>query len=249
MAGLKDTIPTLELQPYCDTIVSSSVNAIKENDDIDILSVSGLLEQSLPLTEDVIWEYALRALRSRPGYSIYRRPDKGLVKSMIIISNVLGERGLLLLLPSLSRVVADILWLITLMTQTAEIDIWKSEPFLSRFCAEVLDPAIARMEIRPALQSFVRDCNGCNSTIGKEELKLFIQRLKNLGLEKILDQLTSKMAQFDTSLEIDDFRDVLGDGQAEEYGKKRKAVEIKEEEEKKRPRLAMKDGKLIASYD
>jgi hypothetical protein len=42
---------------------------------------------------------------------------------MIIISNVLGERGLLLLLPSLSRVVADILWLITLMTQTAEIDI------------------------------------------------------------------------------------------------------------------------------
>jgi hypothetical protein len=105
------------------------------------------------------------------------------------------------------------------------------------------------MEIRPALQSFVRDCNGCNSTIGKEELKLFIQRLKNLGLEKILDQLTSKMAQFDTSLEIDDFRDVLGDGQAEEYGKKRKAVEIKEEEEKKRPRLAMKDGKLIASYD
>jgi hypothetical protein len=56
---LKDTIPTGELQSYCETIVSSSVYAIEEYH---------VMDQSLPLAEDAIREYAVKALRTWPIY-------------------------------------------------------------------------------------------------------------------------------------------------------------------------------------
>jgi hypothetical protein len=167
---------------------------------------------------------------------------------MTTISDVLGEQGLLLLLPPLSKLAANIPWLITLLTQTAKIDIWKSGPFLTRFCAEFLEPAIVLMKLHSNLELIVRKCNRCDSTVAKEELKLFIKLLNGLSLEKILDQLTSKMAQFG-NLGVDGFCDVLGDGKVEEYVNKRKAVEIEEERNKIKCRLSMKDEKLFAAYD
>jgi hypothetical protein len=248
VSELKDTIPTGELQTYCKTIVSSGVCAIKEYHVIDMSSVSGLLERSLPLAEDATRKCAVKALRTRPTYNKYQHPEKELVKSMTTISDVLGEQGLLLLLPPLSKLAANIPWLITLLTRTAEIDIWKSEPFLTRFCAEVLEPAVVLMELHPALEVTVRNCNQCDSTVAKEEVKLFIKLLKDLGLEKVVDQLTNKMAQFG-NLGVNGFCDVLGDGKVKGYANKRKAVEVEEERSERKGRLSMKDGKLFAAYN
>jgi hypothetical protein len=82
VSELKDTIPTGELQTYCKTIVSSGVCAIKEYHVIDMSSVSGLLERSLPLAEDATRKCAVKALRTRPTYNKYQHPEKELLSAM-----------------------------------------------------------------------------------------------------------------------------------------------------------------------
>ena len=90
----------------------------------------------------------------------------------------------------------------------------------------------------------VRESNDGDSTVTKEELKLFIQLLKDMGLDSTLEKLTDKIAQFD-KFTPDIFSDVLGDEGTKALGKKWKAVEEVEARKKKKCKLVMKDGKFV----
>jgi hypothetical protein len=251
MTELKDTVPEGELQAYYETVLLSYTGFQGYRDDT-LSSIKHLLEKSLLLAEDAIRKFVRKVLEGKPYVSPHYDAHEGLIESMMTISSVLGEEGLLLLLPALSKLVKNIPWLVTLLTRSAGIDLWKSEIFLARFCAEVLDPAIdqlepfeqpAGQEKQPDVPIAVRKANYGDCTVTKEELELLIESLKDLGLEELLHQLFSKMAQFDA------FRGVLGEEKAEKYGKKRKAVETEEQNERKKGRLAVEDEELVVECD
>jgi hypothetical protein len=246
MAELKDTVPDGEFQAYCEAILASSAKTMSEYRRYDLSWMNHLLERSLPLAEDAIRTYARKVMQVKTPYL---GSSLCYLDEIISISNVFGEEGLDLLFLAQRHFVDRLSWLIKLLTKSASIDIWKSELFLTRFCAELLDPAIAQMEPKPKVERyFDYRYDTYKFTVTKEELKLLIKLLQDLSLEETLDKLTSKMAQF-SKLGVDGFRDVLGDGKVKAYGKKRKAVEIEKERNKKRPRPAMRVGKLIAMYD
>jgi hypothetical protein len=251
MTELKDTVPEGELQAYYETVLLSYTGFRVYHDDT-LSSIKHLLEKSLLLAEDPIRKFVSKVLGGKPCLNPYYDSSGDLVESMMTISSVFGEEGLLLLLPALKQLADNIPWLVTLLTRSAGIDLWKSETFFARFCAEVLDPAIDQLEPfeQPARQEkqhdvpiAVREANYGDCTVTKEELELLIERLKDLGLEELLHRLFSKMAQFDA------FRGVLGEEKAEKYGKKRKAVETEEQNEKKKGRLAAEDEELVVECD
>jgi hypothetical protein len=251
MTELKDTVPEGELQAYYETVLLSYTGFQGYRDDT-LSSIKHLLEKSLLLAEDAIRKFVRKVLEGKPYVSPHYDAHEGLIESMMTISSVLGEEGLLLLLPALSKLVKNILWLVTLLTRSAGIDLWRSEIFLARFCAEVLDPAIdqlepfeqpAGQEKQPDVPIAVRKANYGDCTVTKEELELLIESLKDLGLEELLHQLFSKMAQFDA------FRGVLGEEKAEKYGKKRKAVETEGQNERKKGRLAVENEEFVVECD
>jgi hypothetical protein len=165
----------------------------------------------------------------------YEWPDEKVVDCFVAVVEVLGEEALPLLPPLLNSFSPDIPWLIKLFTEVKNSNVWTSPTFLLQLCTAVLDPAIDQLKPvacpgnRPA-HSYpppkpilpVRESNNGDSTVTKEELKLFIQLLKNIGLESTLEKLTDKMAQFD-KFAPDEFSDVLGEEGIKDLGKKRKS--------------------------
>jgi hypothetical protein len=251
MADLKDTVPKGELQAYYETVLSS-YTGFRDYRCGTLSSIKHLLEKSHQLAEDAIRKFVLKFLEGEPYLNPYYYPHGDLVESMMNISSVLGEEGLLSLLPGLKKLVNNIPYLVTLLTRSAGIDLWKSKTFLARFCAEVLDPAIDQLRPfeqqvsqkgQPDVPIVVREANYGDCTVTKEELELLIERLKDLGLEELLHRLFSKMAQFDA------FRGVLVEEKAEKYGKKRKAVETEEQNDRKKGRLAVEYEELDVECD
>jgi hypothetical protein len=152
-----------------------------------------------------------------------------------------------------------------LLTRIKDSDVWTSPTFLPQLCTAVLDPTIDQLEPvarpgnhpaqfpaqfylpqKPVLP--VRESNDGDGTVTKEELKLFIQLLKDMGLESTLEKLTDKMAQYD-KFTPDTFSEVLGAEGTNELGKKRKAVEEAEAREKKKGKLVLKDGRFVKTYE
>jgi hypothetical protein len=120
-----------------------------------------------------------------------------------------------------------------------------SEPFLPKFTIAVLEPAINKLkpiprpsnksvyyEYKPKSTLPIRDTNKGDAAVMREGLKLFIQLLKDMALDPTVDKLTDKMAP-SGKFGIDEFRDVLGEENMAEFGKKRKAIEEEEEEKGK----------------
>jgi hypothetical protein len=214
------------------------------------------------LAAGAIREYVLAILRVPVKFGgRYDEPDEKVVDCFIAVVEVLGEKALPLLPPLLNSFSPDIPWLIKLLTKVKDSDVWTSPTFLPQLCTSVLDPAIdqlkpvARPGNRPA-HSYpppkpilpVRESNKGDCTVTKEELKLFIQLLKDMGLESTLDKLTGRMAQFDKFIP-DAFSDVLGEEGTKELGKKRKAVEEAEQRGKKKGKVVMKDGKFVTTHE
>jgi hypothetical protein len=136
-----------------------------------------------------------------------------------------------------------------------------SEPFLPKFTITVLEPAINELkliprsgnksvyyEYKPKSTPPVRDTNKGDAIVTKGELKRFIQLLKPMALDQTVDKLTDKMAP-SGKFGIDEFRDVLGEENMAEFGKKREAIEGERRRmRKKKARLVLRDGKLVTVY-
>jgi hypothetical protein len=97
----------------------------------------------------------------------------------------------------------------------------------------------------------VRNTNDRDGTVSKEELKLFIPLLEEMGVDQAMDKVTDRMAQFEKfAVKMDAFRGVLGDAGTKRLGEKRKAFEVEESQKKKKKgRLVMKNGRLMTAYD
>lgn len=151
-----------------------------------------------------------------------------------------------LLLAKVRCMTDDIPWLTTFLEELSKTPRWASPQMLQRLCDEILHLAIA--ELHPKAWSStdllgpVRYTNEGDGSVNEEELKFFIEALRNLNLKDTLDRLTDNMATFE-KFPLEPFQNVLGERTAAELGKKRETLQ-KAESSRRKAKAVMKNGKL-----
>ncbi|KAI4920747.1 uncharacterized protein J4E92_008391 [Alternaria infectoria] len=256
---LNSQIPDVDIRRYCNIVLEAGASGIKKVGLSDLSCMRRILQNHLSVAEPAIRKYCDKLLRAPTEDTEVRKGwiNDNEMKEIILVSESFGEEALPLLLPRLGGFVNNLPWLVQLLIQAKDCKHWASETFLPQFSTTVLEPAVERAKLvvsRPDIpvgemirDSFpfrkniapVRGTNEGDRGVTMEELKLLIPLLKHLKLEHVVDRLAQRMLMDFVDLDLESFRDVLGEEKTDEMIEKKRAIEEAKEAKK---RKAADDG-------